>query len=80
MDAIRSAYDFGCTLFDTAESYGEEQFHAEHNEQLVGEAVNPFRNDIVLASKFHLRDGEVHGHRGVEESEQSSFGNNWTNR
>ncbi len=50
MDAIRSAYDFGCTLFDTAESYGEEQFHAEHNEQLVGEAVNPFRNDIVLAS------------------------------
>ena len=36
IDAIRSAYDFGCTFFDTAETYGREQFYPGHNEELVG--------------------------------------------
>lgn len=59
IEAIRSAYaDLGCTFFDTAESYGEEVFFPGHNEQLVGEAVEPFRHDIVLATKAHLHDGE----------------------
>lgn len=53
---IRQAYDMGCTFFDTAEAYG-----AGDNERLVGEAVKPFRNRIVLATKLHLnkRDGDT---------------------
>lgn len=54
IDAIRTAHDFGCTLFDTAESYGKEMYYAGHNEQLVGKAVEPFRKDITLATKFHI--------------------------
>lgn len=59
VNAIRKAYDSGCTFFDTAESYGQEMFFAGHNEQLVGKAVEPFRNKIVLATKFHLGTDEI---------------------
>lgn len=53
---IQSAFDMGCTFFDTAESYG-----AGENERLVGEAVKPFRRQIVLATKLHLnqKDGDI---------------------
>lgn len=53
---IQSAFDLGCTFFDTAEAYG-----AGENEKLVGEAVKPFRHKIVLATKLHLnkRDGDT---------------------
>lgn len=53
---IQSAFDLGCTFFDTAEAYG-----AGDNERLVGEAVKPFRHKIVLATKLHLnkRDGDT---------------------
>lgn len=44
---IRKAYDLGCTLFDTAEAYGPFV-----NEELVGKAIKPFRDKIVLATKF----------------------------
>lgn len=44
---IRKAYDLGCTLFDTAEAYGPFV-----NEELVGKAVKPFRDKIVLTTKF----------------------------
>ena len=45
---IRSAYyDYGCTLFDTAEGYGPYV-----NEELVGKAVKPFRDKITLCTKF----------------------------
>lgn len=54
INAIRKAHDFGCTLFDTAESYGQEIFYAGHNEELVGEAVKEFRPKVTLATKFHL--------------------------
>ena len=54
IEAIRKAHEFGCTLFDTAETYGREQFFPGHNEQLVGKAVEPFRKDIVLATKLHI--------------------------
>lgn len=59
IDAIRKAYDFGCNFFDTAESYGKEMFYPGHNEQLVGKAVEPFREKIVLATKFHLDEHEI---------------------
>ena len=55
IQAIRDAYAYGCTFFDTAESYGTQQFYPGHNEQLVGEAVEPFRKQIVLATKLHFR-------------------------
>jgi aryl-alcohol dehydrogenase-like predicted oxidoreductase len=44
---IRAAFDRGVTLFDTAEAYGPFT-----NEALVGEAVAPFRDQVVIASKF----------------------------
>ena len=50
---IRKAYELGCTFFDTAEEYG-----AGHNELLVGEAIEPFRDKIVLATKLYLNSSE----------------------
>jgi aryl-alcohol dehydrogenase-like predicted oxidoreductase len=44
---IRAAYDKGVTLFDTAEAYGP--FECE---RIVGESVAPFRNKIVIETKF----------------------------
>src|SRR5271165_5205735 len=44
---IRAAHDRGITFFDTAEAYGPFV-----NEELVGEALAPFRNDVVIATKF----------------------------
>lgn len=46
---IRHAVDLGVTLFDTAEAYGP---HA--NEKLVGEALAPMRDDVVIATKFGI--------------------------
>jgi aryl-alcohol dehydrogenase-like predicted oxidoreductase len=44
---IRKAYEKGVTFFDTAEVYGPHT-----NEELVGEALAPFRDKVVIASKF----------------------------
>ena len=44
---IRAAYERGVTFFDTAEVYGPFT-----NEELVGEALAPFRDKVVIASKF----------------------------
>jgi aryl-alcohol dehydrogenase-like predicted oxidoreductase len=44
---IRAAVERGVTLFDTAEAYGPFT-----NEELVGEALAPFREDVVIATKF----------------------------
>ena len=44
---IRTAFDRGVTFFDTAEAYGPYK-----NEELVGEAVAPFRDKVVIATKF----------------------------
>lgn len=48
---IRAAAERGVTLFDTAEGYGEA------NERLVGEALAPVRDQVVLATKFGFKDG-----------------------
>lgn len=58
VNAIHAAHDFGCTFFDTAETYGREQFFPGHNEQLLGKAVEPFRKDIVVATKLHISSEE----------------------
>jgi aryl-alcohol dehydrogenase-like predicted oxidoreductase len=47
---IRKAYEMGVTLFDTAEAYGPFV-----NEELVGEAIAPFRKEITLCSKFGFK-------------------------
>ncbi len=44
---IRAAVERGVTFFDTAEVYGPFT-----NEELVGEALEPFRKDVVIATKF----------------------------
>jgi aryl-alcohol dehydrogenase-like predicted oxidoreductase len=44
---IRSAVEHGVTFFDTAEVYGPFT-----NEELVGEALAPFRDQVVIATKF----------------------------
>lgn len=46
---IRAAHDAGITFFDTAELYGN---GTGSNEQLVGKAVKPFRDEVVIATKF----------------------------
>ena len=58
IEAIRKAYEYGCTFFDTAESYGKEMFYPGHNEELVGKAIEPFRENVVLATKLHIRPEE----------------------
>ena len=49
---IRAAVDKGVTLFDTAEFYGPFT-----NEEVVGEALSPVRDDVVIATKFGFRIG-----------------------
>ena len=52
--AIRQAVDMGYTFFDTAEVYGTAE-DPHINEELVGEALLPYRNQVVIATKFGLR-------------------------
>lgn len=49
---IRHAFDLGVTFFDTAEAYGPFT-----NEEIVGEALQPIRDQVVIATKFGFRDG-----------------------
>lgn len=49
---IRTAYDRGVTFFDTAEAYGPFT-----NEEVVGEALAPIRNNVVIATKFGFKNG-----------------------
>lgn len=55
---IRSAVDAGVTLFDTAEVYGPYT-----NEDVVGEALQPVRDRVAIATKFgfHIEDGRMAG-------------------
>jgi aryl-alcohol dehydrogenase-like predicted oxidoreductase len=57
---IRTAHDIGVTLFDTAEAYGPFA-----NEELVGEALQPIRNRVVIATKFGFEIDLETGKRGA---------------
>ena len=48
---IRSAFDQGVTFFDTAEAYGPFA-----NEDLLGEALDPIHNQVIIATKFGFKD------------------------
>ena len=50
---IRAAYEGGVTFFDTAEAYGPHL-----NEELVGEALEPVRDKVVIATKFGFKEGK----------------------
>ena len=67
VEAIRKAYEFGCTFFDTAEGYGPNMLPESrgHNEKIVGEAVLDFRQKVVLATKLHI-DAEQAREKGLE--------------
>ena len=49
---IHAAFEKGVTFFDTAEAYGPYT-----NEELLGEALKPFRNQVVIATKFGFKNG-----------------------
>ena len=58
IELIRKAVERGVTFFDTAEVYGPYT-----NEELVGEALEPFRGEVVIATKFgfSFQDGKQAG-------------------
>ena len=62
---IRAAVESGVTFFDTAESYGPFT-----NEELVGEALAPFRDQVVIATKFGWKIAE--GKRAALDSRPST--------
>jgi aryl-alcohol dehydrogenase-like predicted oxidoreductase len=51
---IRAAFERGVTFFDTAEAYGP-----FINESVVGEALEPVRDQVVIATKFGFREGDT---------------------
>jgi len=50
---IRAAFERGVTFFDSAEAYGPFT-----NEEVLGEALAPFRKDVVIATKFGFKEGK----------------------
>ena len=57
---IRAAFERGVTLFDTAEAYGPYK-----NEELLGEALAPFREKVVIATKFGFEFNAEGGQSGM---------------
>ncbi len=60
---LRAAVERGVTFFDTAEIYG-----AGHNEDLVGEALEPFKGRVVIATKFGFKDPAAGPGAGLDSS------------
>jgi aryl-alcohol dehydrogenase-like predicted oxidoreductase len=54
INLIRTAFERGVTFFDTAEAYGP-----FINEEVVGEALEPIRDRVVIATKFGFRNGNA---------------------
>ena len=63
IEAIRNAFDHGCTFFDTAEVYSPGLAGIGHNERIVGKALEKVRDRAVIATKLFLpscRAGSVY--------------------
>ncbi|MBA1143387.1 aldo/keto reductase [Mesorhizobium neociceri] len=58
---IRAAFERGITFFDTAEVYGPFK-----NEEVVGEALQPIRDQVVIATKFGIDIAGTAGHSGMD--------------
>ena len=54
---LHQAVELGITFFDTAEVYGPFT-----NEELVGEALQPFKDKVIIATKFGWKHGETGPH------------------
>ena len=54
IEAIRNAYEHGCTFFDTAEVYSPNLSGIGHNERIVGTALKDVRDNVVIATKLML--------------------------
>jgi aryl-alcohol dehydrogenase-like predicted oxidoreductase len=61
VNLIRAAVERGVTFFDTAEAYGPYK-----NEEIVGEALAPFRDQVVIATKFGHKFGQERSQLGVD--------------
>ena len=59
IEAIRAAYNHGCTFFDTAEVYSPNLAGIGHNELIVGKALKDVRDKVVIATKLFLKASEV---------------------
>ncbi len=57
IEAIRNAYQHGCTFFDTAEVYSPGLSSIGHNERIVGKALKDVRENVVIATKLFLNVG-----------------------
>src|SRR5580658_11335882 len=64
---IRTAVEHGVTFFDTAEAYGPYK-----NEEIVGEALAPFRDQVVIATKFGHKFGREMADLGVDSRPEGS--------
>jgi len=64
IELVRKAYELGVTFFDSAEAYGPFV-----NEEMLGEALEPFRDQVVIATKFGFPGGEVA--KGVDSRPQN---------
>jgi aryl-alcohol dehydrogenase-like predicted oxidoreductase len=60
---LRAAVERGVTFFDTAEVYG-----GGHNEELVGEALAPYKGRVVIATKFGFKDPAAGPGAGLDSS------------
>ena len=58
VDLIRAAFDQGITFFDTAEAYGPHEA-----ERILGDAIAPFRDEVVITSKFGWNIDQETGER-----------------
>jgi len=58
LNIIRKAYDHGVTLFDTAEAYGPFE-----SERILGDAIAPFRNKVVIETKYGWNIDQKTGQR-----------------
>lgn len=76
IEAIRGAYEHGCTFFDTAEIYSPGLAGIGHNERIVGKALRNVRDQVVIGTKLFLdrsqvrQEGSVYGavRRHLEDS------------
>ena len=61
IEAIRGAYEHGCTFFDTAEVYSPNLSGIGHNERIVGKALKDVRENVVIATKLMPRGMSIFG-------------------
>jgi hypothetical protein len=72
---IRAAHDLGVTLFDTAEAYGPFE-----DELILGEAAQPFRNQVVITSKFGWTSARTASGVPASTAGRSTSGRPWKDR